>query len=138
MIHLDVYEFSQWRKTAIGPMVDSIEIVKNDDTEVIVKLPLAPVISLLINASNLKGATTISIQTSVDGQTWYDFCIADRHKSANGSTIIDSLEPLKIEIKSDGTYTYVFDTTVKFAYLKLTQDSTDGNFNITMMVDSIW
>ena len=134
MIHLELPDIgSAWQST----FVESIEIIKNDNTEVIAKLPKLSMIGMQIHAEGLDSATgELSLHVSVNGKQWYPYCI---HQRANvGNSIQDTPKPLKVTIPSNGDYTYTLDTWIPVKYLKMVQEDSSGNYTISLISDCIW
>jgi len=134
MIHLELPDIgSAWQST----FVEGIEIIKNDNTEVIAKLPKLSMIGMQIHAEGLSSSIgELSLLVSVDGKNWYPYCIY--YRSDSGDSIHDIPKPLKVTIPSNGDYTYTLDTWIPVKYLKIVQEDSSGNYTISLISDCIW
>ena len=132
MIHLSFIQSLWSTSNPYTNTVDSFEIITNDSSEVVIKIPKVSIVGMLITTDD---KDTLEIYQSIDNNKYYPYCIINRQDS--NDSIVDTPKPLKIQLIDKGDYTYSLDRLIAINYLKLKQQN-QANIEVTFVSDSVF
>lgn len=133
MIHISFIQSLWHTSNPYTNTVESFEIIANDASEVVIKIPKVSIIGMLITTDD---KDTLEVYQSVDNTDYYPYCIIDRQ--GTNDSVIDTPKPLKIQLLDKGDYTYILDHLVAVNYIKLKQENQANAINITFVSDSVF